>query len=165
MLFRVLRVSDFISEVIFMIWPWFDLEIQNGRRPPSWEKYFLYLFNYLAYGALQYMLFRVLGVSDFKSEVIFMIWPWFDLEIQNGHRQPSWKKYFRKLFNYLSYEALQYMLFRVFGVSDFISEVIFMIWPWFGLQIQNGCQINMSILSFNMVFILRPKFCILCVVL
>ena len=44
------------------------------------------------------------------------------------------------LFNGLEYSALQYLIFRGFGVKESIFHVNFIIWPSFDLQIQDGCQ-------------------------
>lgn len=42
------------------------------------------------------------------------------------------------LFNGLAYSAAQYMVIGVFGVKEFIFDVVLIIWPIFDLQIQDG---------------------------
>jgi len=43
-----------------------------------------YLFNHLAYNIAQYMVFRVIGVKEFISNVVLLIYSMFDLQIKYG---------------------------------------------------------------------------------
>jgi len=51
--------------------------------------YFLY---YLAYSVDQHMLTGVFGGKEFIFGVFLRIAPYFDQEIQDGCRSPSWKQ-------------------------------------------------------------------------
>ena len=55
-----------------------------------------YLFNGLTYSAAQYMFFGLILVKEFISDVVLMIWPIFDLQIQDGHYFSAQKGQFFK---------------------------------------------------------------------
>jgi len=51
-------------------------------------------FYYLAYSVDQPMLTGVLGDKEFIFGIFLMIPPYFDREIQDGCRSPSWKLHY-----------------------------------------------------------------------
>ena len=69
-----------------MLFWWFDLYLTFKFKMADFLHFQNYLLNGLAYSFAQYKIFSLFRVKEFKYDIVLVIWPKFDLQIQNGHQ-------------------------------------------------------------------------------
>ncbi len=74
----------------------------NPRWSPS-AMLEMSFFNGLVYNAAKYIVSGSYWVGEFTNDVILMIWPMFNLQIQDGHQFSASKGQFFKISTELSY--------------------------------------------------------------
>ena len=112
--------------------------IQDGRRRPFWKLGYQCFIDGVAYRVHQGMVLEVFRVKEFIYDINLMIWPFLDLQIQNGRRFSTHKGIFSCFSLELAFSVDHGMVLGVFRVKEFINDINLVMWPIIDLEIQNG---------------------------